>query len=428
MRTLHGNNYVSVTGHAVLFYSLSLTSLFAAATASGAVFEKYGRTFQVGPNPSTIAIADLNGDGWPEILTANVGRLGDPNEELPANDEVSFLLAAGNLTYVSQPPLRSGYAPYGIVVANLDALKAPDVVVGSFMATRDRHLTLFRNIGDNLFETIYFSATADGLAYTKHLDGDGQPVFPKPGITAVAVTDINHDSYRDVIATGWTSDVVLVFPGVPEGYLGAPKALRASGGPRDLVVADLDADGEPDLAATLYSIGELAVWKGNPNGEFVPAGRFASRGKLPHRIRSGDMNGDGKTDLVVSHCHAEDSVVIFYGEGNLQFGTSQEINLGTDRAILEHEIRDIVLGDFNGDRRTDVAAACFRSGQVTILINTSADGRIPQDFSSENIRFSEDAAPRALAVGDLNQDGALDLAVALWKSNSVSLLLGSAKK
>jgi hypothetical protein len=347
-----------------------------------------------------------------------------PGEERPANDELSVLVAAPDLVYTPLPPLRAGFAPYCVVAANMDALKAPDLLVANFMDVRNRDITLFRNMGDKLFEATEFKIPDDNLPYLRNMSSNDEPVFTKPGLTSLAVEDFNGDGFRDVITTGWSSDILAYFPGVADTYLGTPKFIRAQGGPRDVVIADIDSDGKKDIAITMYVSGEIMFWRGDAQGGLEPAGRIHSRGRLPSEIGAADFNRDGKMDIVVAHGHTDDSVVIFYGEGRFQFSTSQEILLGTDRDRLEHEIRDMVVDDFNGDGRPDIATACFASKKVITLVNGgSPEGRLPLLFSLDEMDMHE-GRPRALCSGDFNRDTGRDLAVAMWDANAVTLLLG----
>ena len=398
-----------------------------ALNGSAEVLKKYGKDVKVGPNPSGVAAADLNDDGIVDIVTVNTGTMGDPRQERPANDEVSVMIGAPGIEYTSEPRLRTDFAPYTLALGNVDALKAPDIVVGCFMAVRHNDLWLFRNLGEGLFEPSSFRVPEKGYTYKRMLDGDQRPVFTAPGITSLVLADFNKDGFRDVVAAGWSSDVLIYFPGVADKFFGDPTFTPAGDGPRDVKAADLNGDGALDLAVTLYASNEVGVWKGKGDGTFEPAGRFSSRGRLPNKLAAADINRDGKMDLVVSHCYSDDSIVIFYGEGDFSFSTSQEIVLGTDRSLLEHEIRDIVVADLDGDKRPDIAAACFASKEVNVLFNESPGSSIPQTFRRETYKFDA-GRPRALCTGDVNKDGGPDLLVALWEENSVAFLLGPAPK
>ncbi len=405
----------------ILILGIATTLLVEGASAAD-LFKLHKARIAVGPEISAIVAQDLNGDGLPEIITADTGRLVDPREQRPAHDQLTFLVAQGDLKYASQPQLQAGFGPYAVVVANIDALKAPDIVVGNFMATRDRDLTLLRNIGKNLFEPNHFSVNDDELHYTKMKDGDGNQVFVTPGITSLVIRDFDGDGYRDVVATGWSSDVLVYFPGVIDDYFGAPTLIEASGGPRDVGAADFDGDGHLDLVVSMYGSHELAFWRGDGAGNFRAHSRIASRGKRPHRIKTADMNNDGRIDVVVSHAHADDSVVIFFGDASFDFSLSQEILLGEDRRAIEHEVRDMVISDLNGDGLQDVALACYTSGQVVVLRNANAKQEFPLSFRRERYTFKT-GKPRALCAQDFDADGKLDLAVVLRGTNEIAFLI-----
>ncbi len=397
------------------------------ASAQAALFTQPSIRVPVGPNPSSVVALDLNGDALPEIVTADTGRLVSPDEQRPANDEVSLLIARGPLEYHKEVPLRTGFGPLCVIAANFDAQKAPDLLVANFHAARERHLSLFRNLGENRFETAgYFVVPETAITYKRALDGDGRPVFTKPALTSVIAADFNHDTFRDAIATGWASDVLVYFPGATEGYFGAPQLISADGGPRDLQAADFDKDGELDLAVTFYAAGEIGLFRGDGKGGFAPAARFPARGPLPHSLRIADMNNDSRPDLVVSHCHATDAVVIYYGDGGFEFSVAQEISLGKDHAALEQEIRGIAVEDLNFDGAPDIVAACSLSQQVKVILNYASQGVRPRNFSIETYTFSS-GRPNAVALADLNQDGAKDIVVALHRANAVEFLLNTAR-
>ena len=377
----------------------ALTGL-ACCSAYADTFVHHSKTFRVGPSPTSIAAADLNGDGLLEIVTANRGRLTDIRDERPAGDTVSYLVADEPLQYRSQPPLRTGFGPYKLVVANIDALKAPDIVVANFHAVHDRDLTLLRNIGEDLFEPRHFSIPDDKLNYERMRDSDNQPVYSTPGLTSLVIEDVDRDGFRDAIVTGWSADVLVFFPGDSEAYFGEPVITELTGGPRDVETGDFDGDGEIDLAVTLYSTNEIALLRGDGSGGFTLRERFESRGKLPHKIRALDLNKDGETDLVVSHAHADDSIVVFYGNGSFSFPLSQEITLGENRQKLEFRIRDIVAADFTGNGRTDIALACPEASSIVLLKNAVIEATVLHLRNLIEFLYNDDPRPSDVVAGD----------------------------
>ncbi len=400
----------------ILFQSLSY--------AQNRTFSVRSRLFPVGPNPSAIVVHDMNDNGILDIITADRGELVDVREERPANDELSLLVGQGDLNYIKHhPSLKTGFAPYAIAIANIDAIRWPDIIVTSFHAVRGRHISLFLNLHhENVFQPVNISIPEDGLGYYRHLDSDHSPLFTKPGLTSLAVRDINNDGYRDIIATGWSSDVIVYLPGQADNFFGEPSFISARGGPRDLQLADLNGNGHLDIVSTLYSSDEVAFWQGDGRGNFTKTNRFQTRGRLPNKVRVADMNGNGRLDIIIGHRHTDDSIVIFYNDGNMQFSTSQEIMLGTDREILEHDIRDIVIADLDNNGRMDIAAACSASAKIVILLNQTSGNNGGITVRREDYSFPE-GTPHALAAGDLNNNGRIDLAVTLWDVNAVGILI-----
>jgi len=410
----------------VFLLCLILAGLFstaAMAAPGGRGFAMPGRTFQVGPNPNAIAVADLTDDGLPDIVTADRGELHDPREERPANDELSILIAETPFDYVRQhPSLKTGTAPYAIALANVDGLKWPDIIAVNFLASRSRQVSVFLNLKDEgIYKPVEFKTPDTGLEYHRHHDGEGVPLFTVPGLTSVAVRDLDGDGLRDLIATGWSSDVIMIMPGHAESIFGPPRFIPADGAPRAFALADIDGDGAQDMVVVLYATAEIALFKGDNHGNFSLHSRFKSRGELPTTVYVQDMNLDGRPDIITSHAYSDDSIVIFYGDGPFSFSVSQEIMLGKDRDVLEHEIRDIAVTDLNGDGRPDIAAACYASASVVVLFNVSTDAAPQQQFRNETYTFKE-GHPRALAVADFDNDTRPDIAVALWETNSVGLM------
>ncbi|MEX2015164.1 MAG: VCBS repeat-containing protein, partial [Candidatus Hydrogenedentales bacterium] len=220
--------------------ALAFLLLGCCLNANADVFARHGKVFKVGANVTAIVAADFDEDGLLEIVTADRGRLFDPREQRPGNDQLSYLAAEAPLQYVRKAQLTAGFGPYAIAVENIDALRAPDLIVANFLDTRNRDLTLLRYVGDGIFEPTQFSVPDEGISYARMRDGDDVPLYTTPGLTSVAVRDFDRDGYRDALATGWASDVLVYFPGDRTAYFKPPVLHRVAGGPRDIALGDFN--------------------------------------------------------------------------------------------------------------------------------------------------------------------------------------------
>src|SRR5262249_36715460 len=144
-----------------------------------------------------------------------------------------------------------------------------------------------------------------------------------------------------------------------------------------------------------------------------PVGRS---GNNVRNVAVGDFNGDGKLDMAVPNSTDRD-VSILLGNGD---GTFTPVGTYTiDTGIGGNSPRFVVAADFNEDGKQDLAVTDSANGLVAILLG-NGDG----SFQAP-VTYGVGTGPNGMSVGDFNRDGHLDLAVANSGSGDVTILLGN---
>ncbi|RAK63811.1 FG-GAP-like repeat-containing protein [Hymenobacter edaphi] len=225
----------------------------------------------------------------------------------------------------------------------------------------------------------------------------------------LAVADINGDGNLDVLTTNGAytpttaGRTVSVRLGDGTGNLLGTTDLPIGPNNCSLAVADVNNDGQLDLVLADLVQNTLQVRLGNGSGDFAPAGAPVAVGGRPTSLVLSDLNHDGLLDVATANA-ADNTVSLSLGTGTGRFAAATTLPLTAGRTPVK-----MLAADVDGDADLDLLVANsgntapFVADVVNVLINdgtgsfTAAPG------------VSIERGPVELAVGDLNNDGALDL-------------------
>ncbi len=230
----------------------------------------------------------------------------------------------------------------------------------------------------------------------------------------VAVDYFDGDDKLDVAAVNEGSWDVSILLGHGDGTFDPARTSSTPQPGHHLAVADFNNDGETDLATANQYGREVCIMLGIGDGTFE-AGQEYIVGIDPIAVATGDFNGDGNEDVVAAVSY-NDYVSVMLGNGDGTFGPVQRYLVGRGGDVWPWFV---VVDDFNGDGKADIASADYCSCTVSVLLG-NGDGT----FAAAKL-FDIGGCPSCLATGDFDGDGRRDLAVGTFWGSQVAILLNT---
>jgi hypothetical protein len=337
-----------------------------------------------GQSAEAVAIADLNGDGKPDLVVTNCGL---PQRCPPDGGvgSIGVLLGNGDGTFrTAVTYLSGGTDAMSIAIADVNKDGKPDLLVTNFESATVGELL---GNGDGTFQAVV--------------------LYPAGGVDpfSIAVSDVNGDGKLDLVVAevgvinGLSGYVAAVLLGNGDGTF-QPAVLYFSGGCGALAVAvaDVSGDGKPDIMIGNASLGSdptgcsggdgvVSVLLGNGDGTFQPATTYDTGGSEAFSVGIGDINGDGHPDLTVAD-FLSGGVGVLLGNGDGTFQPVMTFSPGPNGA------RSVAVVDLNGDHRPDVVAATCctgvaNHGEVGVLLNNTG----PHSPTTTELTSSLNPAP-----------------------------------
>jgi hypothetical protein len=360
---------------------------------------------------NNIVFDDFNSDGIMDFAATDSA----------SNNQTVVYLAHANGTYVAGTPLTASPASYGTCNNSSGDLNGDGVseIVSTNCGFDD--LIIYVNNGNGTFQP--------GVTYAF---GTNSPYLLGEAVT---IGDVNGDKKNDIISSNFDGGDVTVMLGNGDGTVQLPAVGYSTGGSphTSALVADFNGDGFMDIVVPDDNF-SFAYLEGYGDGTFRAAMDFfspvpASGRAFSEVIASADLNGDGYPDLVVGNC-CDGGITVFLSQpdGSLALGVIYGAN---------ESLTSVAIADFNGDGIPDIAALDLGSSSsngngVQIFLGSS---KIPGTFSA-GASYStggsgaggiKNGAFNQIVTGDFNKDGHIDIAVANYASNTVSVLLNDGK-
>ena len=320
--------------------------------------------------------------------------------DAPADGCEDGAASVGTLCFPAQAAVRVGYgfAPAGMVTADLDGDGALDVAAASPTS-----------------QTVTIAWGPAREVATSWAIGEE--------IAGLALGDVDGDGRLDLATALPASDAVAVLYGRGgRDFLKSGEKVAVGAAPRAVIVVDLDRDGRGELVTADVGDHSLSVVRGGERARVVV-------GVGPHALAAGDVDGDGDMDVAVTLADsAEVQVLLGDGRGGLLAGERMRVGAGP---------LAIVAGDFNGDGRDELATADALDDTVSVIdgslvrvwpvparprgLAAMRDGGIAvlSEGTSEVARLDPRTGALAttlaegsgLAAGDVDGDGREDLVV-----------------
>lgn len=316
---------------------------------------------------ATPTIADLNGDGLLDIITLD-----------------------SNSNFI-EVQLNQGDGEFSITTT---------------FASDDR--TNAFEIGDFNNDGILDLVSADDTNQTLSLyagNGDGSfqsrtTISVGGNSGSVRIADVDNDGINDIVATDYQNEYVVTFLGTGNGNFSSAITASAVGlGTLDSRLADLDGDGNIDFVGSDGS--NVKVMFGDGTGSFSGLTTYAQTTTITD-IHLSDIDHDGDLDLITSEIYVlgNDNISVRLNNGDGTFTAATTYLPGDSVASPRGHS---TLADFNGDGYDDIIMANDAASSLSIFINDGTG-----NFSTR--KTISESNPGNLAVGDLNNDGAVDIA------------------
>lgn len=329
----------------------------------------------VGTAPFSVAAADVNNDGYPDVLSANA-----------TDNTVSVRLNNGSGAFAGTTNVPVGTRPFGLVAADVNGDGVLDLLTANQLANT---------------ASICLGNGSGGF-------GGASSVAVGNGPWGVAAADIDGDGDLDLLTANHSTNTVSVRLNNGSGVFSGKTSVTVGSAPFCVVAADVDNDGDLDLATANEGSSTVSLRLNNGSGTFSGTTELPV-GNSPQGVVAADLNGDGALDLATAN-HGGNNVSVLLNNGSGAFGAATAVSSG-NYAV------SVAAADVDGDGDLDLVTANYGANTVSVRLNNGSGS-----FTGTG-SVAVGAGPTLLVTADVDGDGDQDFLTANQTANTVSVRL-----
>ncbi|CAF0990441.1 unnamed protein product [Adineta steineri] len=370
--TYFGTGYLAVLTE---YYAAEFTKQFSYNTGSA-------------PHPYSLANGDFNNDNQSDVVVVNSDT-----------DNINILFGLNNGLFMS--PLTysigSDSSPQYVITGDINKDNHLDIIT---LNSKENTISIIMNYGNGSF--------GQQMKYST-----GSNSFP----TSIVMGDLNNDNRNDFVITNKQDDSIGIFLGFD--YTSFQNEITYSinntQGAQAVTVSDFNNDKYLDIAVVYWGSWQLAIFLGHSDGNFSLLTVYSTGSKsYPFNLVVDDFNKDNHVDIAIAY-PLYNSIGIFLGFGNGSFADQVVFSTGTDT-----DPYSLAVGDLNNDNRTDIVSINRYVCSISILIgNGMGNFTLMEIYSTGN-----STQPYEAAIGDLNNDGNMDIVVCNHITSTSNVFLG----